>query len=92
MAKMSKGLLRRKTRALGRSSKRLSINRVVKTYGIGDRVVIKINARYGGAPNPRFNGKAGMIVGKRGKGCVVRIKDIEKEKELVVLPMHLQAR
>ncbi len=92
MAEMSNGLLRRKTRALGRSSKRLTIGRLVTNYAEGQKVTVSINVKYSGAPHPRFNGKSGVVVARRGKACVVKVMDGDKEKTLVSAPMHLAAQ
>ncbi len=90
MATMSHGTLRKKTRSLGRECGRLTVSGLTSSPSLGDRVVVKINARYGGAPHPRYRGKSGKIIAIRGKGCVIKIMDGGMEKELSVLPYHLK--
>ena len=90
MAKMSKGTLRRKTRALGRNAKTLTVKKLTATVKEGDRVVIKINARYPGSPHPRYGGKSGIVQRMQGGAAVVAIMDGRKRKDLIVVPVHLK--
>lgn len=39
---------------------------------------------------PRFHGKVGSIVGKKGKCYLVNINDQGKKKDLIVHPVHLK--
>jgi len=38
---------------------------------------------------PRFHGKTGTIIGKQGNCYKVLIKDIGKEKTILIHPIHL---
>ena len=38
----------------------------------------------------RFQGRTGIVEGKRGKIYVVKIKDQDKEKTLLIEPIHLK--
>jgi len=46
------------------------------------------------AENPqfqkKFQGKTGTIESKRGSAYVVKIKDLNKEKQMIVHPVHLK--
>lgn len=44
-----------------------------------------------GMPHPRFKGKMGKIVGKRGKAYIVEILDGNKVKKFISRPEHLKA-
>lgn len=44
-----------------------------------------------GMPHPRFKGKMGKIIGKRGKAYIVEILDGNKVKKLIAKPEHLKA-
>jgi large subunit ribosomal protein L21e len=42
-------------------------------------------------PHPRFKGKTGRIIEKRGKSYIVQILDGNKAKKLIARPEHLKA-
>ena len=89
------GGLRRKTRYKFRKEKRrrgkISVTRYFQSFNIGDRVYLHVEpAVQKGMYYPRFMGKAGIIKGKRGKCYEVTINDINKEKIVVVHPVHLK--
>ncbi len=46
------------------------------------------------AMQPRFpkrmQGRTGVVKGKRGRSLIVQIKDMEKEKEYIIDPIHLK--
>ena len=38
----------------------------------------------------RFQGRTGIVEGNRGKACIVKIKDQNKEKKFLIEPIHLK--
>jgi len=38
----------------------------------------------------KLQGRTGVIEGKRGQACVVKIKDQTKEKKFLIEPIHLK--
>jgi large subunit ribosomal protein L21e len=89
--KRSKGKLTGKTRSVGRNSKTLKISDIVKEFNLGDKVIIKIRGNYHkGIPHPRYTGKVGKVVEKRGSSYVIEIKDGNKLKELISSAVHLE--
>jgi large subunit ribosomal protein L21e len=42
-------------------------------------------------PFPRYKGKFGKIIGKRGKSYIVEIIDGNKTKKIISRPEHLKA-
>lgn len=38
----------------------------------------------------RLQGKTGFVAGKKGRSYIVKIKDINKEKEFLIAPIHLK--
>jgi len=44
-----------------------------------------------GMPHPRFKGKMGKIIGKRGKAYIIEILDGNKVKRLIARPEHIKA-
>jgi large subunit ribosomal protein L21e len=83
---------RRGTRKRFRRSERVSVNRFIKQFNIGDKIVIVIDsASSKGMPFKRFQGLAGKIIEKRGKAYLVEIKDGNKIKKITACSEHLKA-
>jgi len=94
MAKRT-GRSRRKTRhKLKKSVKekgKISILNYLQEFKPGDRVILKAEpAVQQGMYFPRFHGRAGIIKEKQGSCYKVLIKDINKEKTVIVHPVHLK--
>ncbi len=86
---------RRKTRYELQKHKRekgkISISRYFQKFKDGDKVVIKIDPSVQkGVFHPRFHGKAGVIKGKKGSCYEVLIKDLKKQKTILVHPIHIR--
>jgi large subunit ribosomal protein L21e len=69
-----------------------SLSRFFKKYEIGDKVDIIIDSAFQkrGMPHKRFQGKTGIVVGIRGRCYEVSVKDIHKEKLLIIGREHLR--
>lgn len=94
MSKMSHGP-RSKTRyKIGKRLKErgpITINRIVKTFEVGDRVAIDIEPSvHNGMPFKRFQGMTGVVEGQRGDAYIVKISDQGKHKTVVSYPIHLK--
>lgn len=94
MVKSSRGKMSR-TRSIMRKKPREKglqpLSRILATYNIEDKVDIIIDPSvHKGQPHKRFQGKTGIIVGKQGKAMIVKIKDIGKEKVLIITREHLR--
>jgi len=92
MVKKAKGI-RSKTRQLfsRRNREKTSVNKKLRNFKIGSRVVIKADSSENkGRPFKRFYGKSGIIVDKRGRSYIVKIKDRNKEKDIISSPVHLK--
>lgn len=84
---------RSKTRKLLRRGIRdkTSVNKRLKEFKIGSKVVIKPDPSISkGRPFKRFYGKAGVVTDKRGRSYIIKIKDGDKEKEIITPPVHLK--
>jgi len=92
MVKRSLGKMSKRTRSLGASAKKLTPAHLVRSYNVGDMVAIKPNPRYNGMPHPRYRGKTGKILAKRGKAYEVQISDYDATKVLIASSMHLQLK
>ncbi|MGC8586939.1 MAG: hypothetical protein ACP5K9_01460 [Candidatus Micrarchaeia archaeon] len=76
MSMRSHGLFVGKSRHLSRHHmpSRLTISKLVKDLKVGDTVSIVPKGTFNDIPNPRYRGKVGKIVEKRGSAYVVKIK------------------
>ena len=86
---------RRKTRYKlkkpGRYKGKLRLRRYLEEYKPGDKVILKIDSiSQKGVFHPRFIGKTGVISKKTGSCYEVITKDANKEKKLIVHPMHMK--
>lgn len=80
--KLSKGV---------RERGKLSVNRYLENYGIGDRVVLVGESSYQkGMYFPRFHGRVGTVTKKQGACYYVKINDLGKQKSILVHPAHLK--
>jgi len=67
------------------------VNEFLKKFEVGEKVVIKIEPSvHKGMPFPRFHGRVGVVIGKRGKAYLVKIEDGKKEKLIISHPVHLK--
>ena len=91
--KRSLGKMSKRSRLLRRrvSEPRLGITKLVKTFSMGDRVIIDHKTSYfGGMPHPRYRGKLGTVIGKRGEAYIIEVKVYSALKKLIVPAVHLE--
>ncbi|VVC72209.1 50S ribosomal protein L21e [uncultured archaeon] len=91
--KRSLGKMSKRSRLLRHrvSEPRLGITKLVKKFAIGDNVRLDYKSGYfGGMPHPRYRGKLGKVVAKRGEAYVVMVKVYSATKELIVPAVHLE--
>lgn len=86
---------RRKTRYKLRKNKgergRISIANHLQQLNAGDKVLLKADSGYQkGMYFRRFHGKYGIVESKQGSCYYVLIKDGNKEKNILVHPVHLR--
>lgn len=94
MVKASKGImeksrqkLRRRVRERGLSP----ITRALRTFEVGDKAVILIDASIQeGWPHHRFHGLTGTVVERRGRAYVLDVRFGGKMKKAIVYPEHLR--
>jgi large subunit ribosomal protein L21e len=92
MVKRSLGKMSKRTRRLGASAVKLSPAKLVASYEVGDVVAIVPNSRYNGMPHPRYRGRTGKIIAKRGNSYEVQITDYDAKKTLIASSMHLKIK
>lgn len=86
---------RSKTRSLLSKSPRergkTKIRKLLQNYQSGDKVVVKIDSSvHRGMPHRRFQGKVGVITGKRGRAYMINVTQGNATKEVIVRPEHLE--
>ncbi len=60
-------------------------------YPVGSKVVIDVDPSvHKGMPHKRYQGKVGVVLGRRGRGYEVEVYLGSKRKVLYVLPDHLK--
>ncbi len=89
------GGARRKTRhKLAKSVRqrgKMSIAKYMRSYKEGETVILTAEPSVQKAMyHPRFHGKSGLVVGKRGVCYEVLINDTGLEKMVVVHPVHIK--
>lgn len=89
MVKPSKGAFSGRTRKLKGKSV-ATVAELVKTFNVGDKVVIAPKARFEGLPHLRYASRHGIIRERRGKSYVVEVKDYSTKKSIIVSPVHLK--
>ncbi len=89
MVKRSKGFFSKGTKTT-RMRKKLTVNDLVKLFCPGDKVTIAIRNCFAGVPHPRYNGLGGEIVKKQGNSYMVKIRDKNAQKTLIVNPVHMK--
>lgn len=92
MVKKSRGFrsgTRKKLRQ--KPSKRPSITKFLRIFKKGQRVILLPEpASQKGMPFPRYKGRTGRVVGKRGKSYLIEIVDGKKKKTIISRPEHLK--
>jgi large subunit ribosomal protein L21e len=82
---------RNKLRKTPRTKGMPPINRILRTFNVGDKVNIAIEPSIQkGMPHHRYQGVVGKIVGKRGSAYEVEIRDGNKRKLLISPAVHLE--
>ncbi|MGD0729375.1 MAG: 50S ribosomal protein L21e [Candidatus Micrarchaeaceae archaeon] len=91
MTKRSQGLFTGKTRHLARHHKpsSLSVSEHIKTFKVGDTVAIVPKGSVKNIPHPRYKGKVGKVIARRGSAYVVELKIMSATKRLTVPVLHL---
>ncbi len=90
MVKKSRGF-RRGTRKKLEQRARPPITKFLREFSIGEEVIIYPEpSSQRGMPFPRFKGRVGKVVEKRGRGYVVEFYDGKKLKHVIARPEHLK--
>jgi len=69
------------------------VSRAVQDFNPGDRANIVIDSSvHRGMPNPKFHGKTGTVITKRGRSYVLKVRDMSAFKTVIVAPEHLRSQ
>jgi large subunit ribosomal protein L21e len=92
MTKRSAGLFVGRTRHLARHHKpsTLSVATFIKKFKEGDHVAIVPKGNFRNIPHPRYRGKVGTVLEKRGDAYVVEVKIMSAYRKLTVPAVHLE--
>ena len=84
--------IRRKTRSkFKRKGPPITVNKVLQEIPAGERVQINIDSSVHSAmPHYRYQGKTGLVLGKRGRAYEVKVRLGNQLNTLVVKSEHLQ--
>jgi large subunit ribosomal protein L21e len=81
---------------LSKSVRSRGVSPVIKAiadYETGAKVHVIIDPSiHRGMPHPKFQGKTGTVVGKRGRAFVLEVRDGDADKCIIVFPEHLSAQ
>ncbi|MEM7821831.1 MAG: 50S ribosomal protein L21e [Candidatus Aenigmatarchaeota archaeon] len=70
---------------------RPAITKFLQEFEKNQKVVILPEpSSHQGMPHPRFKGKIGRVIGRRGKSYIVEISDGNKVKKVIARPEHLK--
>ena len=73
-----------------RTRGKLPLSKYFQEFKEGDSVAVVKEAAVRINFPERLQGRTGKVIGKRGKAYIVKIKDQNKEKQLVIAPIHLK--
>ena len=79
----------RGTRKKMRAREKPSIRHYMQEFSVGDNVHIKISSS-SNFPHPKFHGRTGKIIEKRGRSYVVGVSDMNAQKKVSLRPEHLR--
>jgi large subunit ribosomal protein L21e len=89
--KRSLGKFSKRTRCLRkRARQRITTQVALRSFSIGDKVCINPAPSQEGLPHPRYRGRHGVVVGRRGNSYVVEVRIGGSTKKLIVPGMHLR--
>ena len=69
---------------------KVSLREYFKTFKTGDKVAFVRDLSFNADFPDRMQGKTGTVLEKRGRAYVVRIKDLNMEKQYNVKPINLK--
>ena len=69
------------------------ITRAIQEFSEGEIVNIDLDPSIqNGMPHPKFHGRTGKVIERRGRAYIVEVRDGGLMKEVIALPEHLTAQ
>ncbi|MCL4389320.1 hypothetical protein M1397_01760 [Candidatus Marsarchaeota archaeon] len=92
MTRRSNGHFSGHTRNMSRHHKpsQVATSSLIKSFDVGDRVAIVPKGNVYNAPHPRYRGRTGTIMGKRGSAYMIRVRIMSADRTLIVPSLHLE--
>ncbi len=93
MSQRSHGLFIGRTRNMSRHNKPsvLGIPRLIKRIEVGSKVVISQKSNFRNIPHPRYKGRIGTVIEKRGDSYVVEFAVSKSINRKIIVPqMHIE--
>ncbi|MGC8710330.1 MAG: 50S ribosomal protein L21e [Candidatus Micrarchaeia archaeon] len=93
MSERSHGLFVGRTRHLARHHQpsKLGISKLIKDFKVGDKAIIVQKGNFRDIPHPRYRGKVGTVLEKRGSAYVVEVDMSRSTKRKIIVPQrHLE--
>ena len=90
MARFGHGKISKARSKLKKPKRKEGITKYLRSFEIGEKVVIKIDSSSQNYPHPRYHGVIGEVKGKRGKAYIVGIKVGNTSKQIISTPEHLK--
>jgi large subunit ribosomal protein L21e len=76
-----------------RAKGKLSLSKTLQQFDEGDSVHIVIDPSVQkGMPYPRFHGKTGTVIEKRGRAYLVEVSENNAKKVVICAPSHLSSQ
>jgi len=67
-----------------------TVNKMLQVFEVGEKVHININPSIHSAmPHRKFIGKTGEVKGKQGNCYIIKVKDMNAVKDIILHPAHL---
>ena len=67
------------------------VSRAIQEFEPGDKANVVIDPSvHRGMPNPKFHGKTGTVVTRRGRSYMLEVSDQSAIKTIIVAPEHLR--
>ena len=73
-----------------RTRGKLQLSRYFQELKEGDSVALVREPSFIANFSKRLQGRTGKVIGKKGNAYIIKLKDIKKEKELIVKAIHLR--
>lgn len=84
------GGFRKGTRNKFKIKKKLTMTDYLREFQDGQKVHLILKSSSKSIPHPRFHGKTGEVVGKRGSAYLVKVRDGKSFKTIVSTPEHMK--